>query len=135
MDLIERSTDRERDLLARVCWLYYMEALTHKEIGSRLGFSRVKVTRLLQQARDQGVVQINIAGAHSRFLRLEHALCKAFGLRDAVVVMEAEPGPSLYRALAQGAAGWLAARLEPEMLVGLSIGRDDFVSTECLSAS
>lgn len=119
----DSALSSERQLLGRVCWLYYMESLTHKEIANRLGFSRVKVTRLLQQAREQGMVQINIDTEQPQFLQLEHTLCRTFGLQDAVVVMEAEQGPLLYRALANGAASWLSSRLKPDMLIGLSLGR------------
>jgi DNA-binding transcriptional regulator LsrR (DeoR family) len=117
------NEDHELQQLVRISWLYYMEGLTHREIADRMGLSRVKVTRLLQQARNTGLVQIQIKGANSQFLQLEQALCKEFNLRDAVVVMEAESGPPLYRALAQGAADWLASRLQPGMQVGLSLGR------------
>lgn len=117
------NEDHEFQQLVRISWLYYMEGLTHREIADRMGLSRVKVTRLLQQARNTGLVQIQIKGANSQFLQLEQALCKAFNLRDAMVVMETEPDRPLYRMLAQGAAGWLTTRLQSGMQVGLSLGR------------
>lgn len=123
MDSISNLEDQERQRLTRICWLYYIEELTHKEIGERLGLSRVKVTRLLRHAREIGIVQIKIEGADALYSELEHALCEAFQLRDAVVVTDATPGPALFRALAQGASNWLAPRLKADMLVGLSLGR------------
>jgi len=115
----------ERDLrqLVRICWLYYMEGLTQKEIGERLNLSRIKVNRLLQHARSTGVVQITIQGPDTQFVAQEQALCAKYGLRDAVVVMDTENGAAQYRRLAEGASDWLMARLAPGMSVGLSLGR------------
>lgn len=118
-----QNKDRDQQQLLRISWLYYMEGLTHREIGDRLGLPRVKVTRLLQQARNMGIVEIKINGANTQYMQLEHALCEAFNLRDAVVVMEAEAGAALYRVLAKGAADWLMPRLQPGMTVGFSLGR------------
>lgn len=115
--------DHKLQQLMRISWLYYMEGLTQREIGARLGLSRVKVTRLLQQARNSGLVQITVNGANVQFLQLEQSLCKIFNLRDAVVVLDTKPGLPLYTTLAEGAAEWLADRLKPGMQVGLSFGR------------
>lgn len=123
MDNQPQNEDRAQQQLLRISWLYYMEGLTHREIAERLGLSRVKVTRLLQQARNAGIVEIKINGANTQYMQLEQRLCETFNLRDAVVLMEAETGEPLYRVLAKGAADWLAARLEPGMSVGLSLGR------------
>ncbi|MEL6209782.1 MAG: sigma factor-like helix-turn-helix DNA-binding protein, partial [Pseudomonadota bacterium] len=44
------------DLMVRAAWMYYHDDLTHAEIARKLGLSRVKVTRLLKRAREQGIV-------------------------------------------------------------------------------
>ena len=48
------------ELLAKVASLYYEEELTQNAIAARLGLSRVKIYRLLKQAKDEQVVQIVI---------------------------------------------------------------------------
>jgi lsr operon transcriptional repressor len=110
-------------LLVRIALMYYVDGLTQKEIGHRLGYSRIKVNRLLQQARDLGIVEININAPPGVYASLEQALCNAYGLRDAVVVPESGPGEALYLALAQGATGWLAERLTDGMIIGIGQGR------------
>lgn len=47
--------------LARVCHMYYEDGLTQQQIASRLHISRIKVSRLLNQARASNVVTIRIA--------------------------------------------------------------------------
>ena len=41
-------------LLGRVARMYYEHGLTHQEIANALGLSRIRVTRLLAEARDKG---------------------------------------------------------------------------------
>lgn len=74
-------------LLARIAAMYYNEELNQAEIGAALGLSRVKVYRLLKEARAQGVVQINIHWPIQRNGDLEGALVERFGLQHALVVM------------------------------------------------
>jgi DNA-binding transcriptional regulator LsrR (DeoR family) len=46
--------------MAEVARLYYVRELTQQEIAERLGVSRFKVLRLLEQARSEGVVRFEI---------------------------------------------------------------------------
>ena len=47
-------------LLYKIATAYYEDGLTQDQIGKRFGLSRIKVSRLLQQARQSRVVQITI---------------------------------------------------------------------------
>ena len=47
-------------LLMQVAKMYYMEQLTQAQIGRNLNTSRATVSRLLQEARDKGIVKITI---------------------------------------------------------------------------
>ena len=48
------------DLLLTVCDLYYKEKLTQSDIAKKVGLSRPTVAKLLDEALDKGIVQINI---------------------------------------------------------------------------
>jgi lsr operon transcriptional repressor len=111
------------DLLVRIAWLYYMEELTQKEIARRFNMSRVKVTRLLKKARDQGLVEIRIAKVRTSHLPLEASLRAEFGLADAMLIPTPVSPDSLRPALGQAAAAYLNRFLQPGMLVGLGMGR------------
>lgn len=52
-------TDSEH-LLVQASRLYYEQNMTQAEIGRRLNTSRSTVSRLLQEARDTGVVRVVI---------------------------------------------------------------------------
>ncbi|CAM5767984.1 sugar-binding transcriptional regulator [Bosea minatitlanensis] len=80
----------ETQTQVRAAWLYYMEGLTQAEIASRLKMTRLRVNRLLVEARSSGLVNITINSRLESCVRLERALVAAFGLKQAIVV----PGPA-----------------------------------------
>ena len=47
-------------LLYKVAKLYYKDNLKQDSIGRKLEISRYKVNRLLKEAREQGLVRINV---------------------------------------------------------------------------
>jgi DNA-binding transcriptional regulator LsrR (DeoR family) len=111
------------DLLVRIAWLYYMDNLTQAEIADRLNMSRIKITRFIKQAREKGIVQINIQSNNFSMLELEAALCNRYDLKDVKVVMSVAPRQSLQRLLARGASEWLVPRLESGITIGLGLSR------------
>lgn len=117
-----RSTD-ENLSLARIAWMYYMDNLTQAEIGDRLNLSRVKVTRLLREAREKGLVQISVQTENARVLELESTLAIRYGLKDIKVMPGVEHGQSLQRLLAKGASEWLVPRLETGITIGIGWSR------------
>lgn len=102
----------------RAAWLYYMEGLTQAEIADRLKMTRLRVNRLLVEARSSGLVNITINSRLESCVRLERALVAASGLREAIVVptpVEAAQVP----ALIGKAAGEFVSRLIEETPSGI----------------
>src|SRR3954470_12329110 len=73
-------------LRVRACWLYYMEGLTQAAIAERLGTSRLRVNRLLMEARASGLVGITINSPLASCVALEQRLVLEHGLDQAIVV-------------------------------------------------
>ena len=110
-------------LCARIARLYYESEMTQEQIGELLGLSRMKVNRLLGQARHAGVVQIRVNAPDEPYGRIQHDLLTTLRLQD-VRVVSTPPSPgSLRSALAAGAATWLIEQLRPDMVVGVGLGR------------
>jgi DNA-binding transcriptional regulator LsrR (DeoR family) len=87
--------------------LYYIEEATQAEIATRLGVSRASVSRLLSEARREGIVRIEVVAPVDRDAEeLERRVADALGL-DAVW---------LSRLPARGPAG---ARLAPSLSTAL----------------
>jgi DNA-binding transcriptional regulator LsrR (DeoR family) len=115
------TDDDTRALLIRVAWLYYVDQLNQQEIADRLRLSRVKVTRLLQRAREENIVEVRIAHATMPCLATERRLVERFGLCDAVVV-PADDGERLRQHLGQAAATYLERILRDGDVVGIGSG-------------
>ncbi|MCK3769063.1 sugar-binding transcriptional regulator [Microbacterium aerolatum] len=114
----------DEDLLTvRVAELYYDEAKTQDEIGALLKISRWKVGRLLTQARERGIVRIEIVHPRARRLGLERELAERFGLADAVVVPAPEDEGAELERVAQAAADHLAALRPVPRTLAVSWGR------------
>lgn len=74
------------ELLIRTAELYYEEGLNQYDISKLLGISRPTVSRMLEQAKETGVVEIVVHNPIQKDYKLADALRKKLGLRDAVVV-------------------------------------------------
>ncbi|MBC7724700.1 MAG: sugar-binding transcriptional regulator [Burkholderiaceae bacterium] len=110
-------------LLVRVAELYYDGNKTQDEIGAILGITRWKVGRLLAQARDEGIVRIEIVHPRARRAGLERALTERFGLADAVVVPSPSDAVDVRPRVSQAAADYLTALRPVPRVLGVSWGR------------
>ena len=66
--------------MAKAAVLYYHHDMTHEEVGQALGWSRVKTTRALKEARARGLVEFVIRDAVAPFEHLERILRDRYGL-------------------------------------------------------
>jgi DNA-binding transcriptional regulator LsrR (DeoR family) len=100
--------------------LYYGDDLSQQEVAERLNVSRSTISRLLQLARDAGIVRIEVRPPSSS-AELSTQLTSALGLRRAAVV--AGDGRSGVRALVPAALSELERlRLEPGSVLTTSSG-------------
>jgi deoxyribonucleoside regulator len=108
-------------LAARVATLYYEDNKTHDDIGAMMGLSRWKVARILQHAKDVGIVTIHISQPTSRVTDLEEHIRDHFGI-DTVIVVDSNDTPAL-DAVARQAAEHLIERASGITTLGMSWGR------------
>ena len=108
----------EAQTQVRAAWLYYVEGLTQAEIAERLKMTRLRVNRLLVEARSSGLVNITINSRLESCVRLERALVAEFGLKDAVVV-PSPADPEQVAAQIGKAAGDFVSRLIEESPSGI----------------
>ncbi len=122
-------------LLAQVASLYYEEALTQSQIGSKLDLSRVKVYRLLKEAKEKQVVRIKINWPVERHLQLEQALKESFDLREAFVMRTslANGGIPILAQLGQLGAHYLEQLLTDEMALAICMGRSTYEVIQAIS--
>lgn len=112
-------------LLCKVSRLYYESNLTEREIAHRLQLSRPKVSRLLKQARAEGIVQIGVLSPPGVYPDLEDRLERRFELQEAIVVEASDVASQegVSREVGAAAARHLQETLGGTSTVGLSWGR------------
>ena len=121
------SADRPSEvvLAARVAQQYYLEGVSKVDIADRLGISRFRVARLLDSARDAGMVRIEIGlPGGSLDAALSAELCSAFGLRHAFVFNFPDDEQALLRQRLGEAVGQaLMDLITPGDVLGMSWSR------------
>lgn len=120
---MRRGSQEHSEAMLRVAQLYYEKDLTQDQIARRLILTRWKVGRLLDNAKDAGIVRIQIVHPQARQHNLESALVDTYGLDHAVVVPGGEEPGAQRRTVARAAAEFLCD-LKPEpRILGVSWGR------------
>jgi len=115
----------DANLLVKVAKLYYEEGLTQIEIAQKMRLSRPKVSRLLTEARNEGVVQITVKSMPESLEDLERELENRLGLKDSLVVRVANPDDpeEVSKKLGEFAAQYFDRVVQEGDLVGFSWGR------------
>ncbi|EEF61693.1 sugar-binding transcriptional regulator [Pedosphaera parvula] len=105
--------------------LYYVDNLPQTDIAKFINVSQAKISRLLAEARQRGIVQITVAEYEFRNRDLEKALQDRFGLLSAYVIRSSSNiAPEDFRRMvAHFAAPLVASLLQPGMTVAVSGGR------------
>lgn len=129
-----KDTD-DSELMSRAAWLYYVGELNQEETANRLGTTRARVNKLLQQARDTGIVSISIEARDNGLMEVEDDLRIRFGLKrcicsPAIGLGRNDTLPGTLEDYPRRAVGSLAADLlreqlakKPTSVIGTGWGR------------
>ncbi len=112
---------RDTRLLAKIASWYYLENMNQEDIARRARLSRSTISRLLQRARDEGVVAITVNLPDKTESFLERRLEDTFGLKEAVVTTRADE-EDVPAVLGRAAAGYLHRILQPGDRIGIGWG-------------
>ena len=111
------------ELLAKVAAMYYEGEMTQHDIAAALDLSRIKIYRLLKEARESQVVRILINWPIKRSLELEARLVERFDLERALVLQTgATDSTLLRRQIAQLAARYLEGALVDNASLSICFG-------------
>lgn len=105
--------------------MYFLDELTQGEIAHRLGTSQASVSRLLSEARRQGIVKIEISPPHpADVAELARLTAEALGLASVHLIAGGAVGPSVGAALGPALREALAhADLRPGDVLLTASGR------------
>lgn len=117
------SVQERWNILATVANLYYNSEMTQSQIAERLYTSRSKISRMLKEARELGIVEIYIKEPWERNLAYEQKIMEAFPLKNLRVIATKDSNRDKTQALlSEAAAYYLDSVVKPNMVVGISWG-------------
>lgn len=129
------AKDRLR-LLKKVAHLYYEKDMNQRQIAKLIGVSRSQVSRMLTEAKEQGIVKITILDTVDSCEDLESLLKRYFNLRDAVVVPTASYIPDMIRqVVGKAGANYLNKIIKSNQKIGISWGISLYEMIKALEAT
>ncbi|WP_292898130.1 MULTISPECIES: sugar-binding transcriptional regulator [unclassified Nitratireductor] len=111
----------DHELMSRAAWIYYVGGLNQEETANRLGTTRARVNKLLQSAKDAGIVSISIDSRSNGLLEVEDRLRQRFNLErcicsPALGLSRTDKLPGNLSEYPRRAVGSLAATLVKELI-------------------
>lgn len=113
----------ERKLIVKICKLYYFESWTQERIAVKFGISRPVVSKLMQKAWDECVVEILIHDDMLETSDLEKEIETAFDLRQVLVVPSRDLNQDLiYSTVGKATANFVLKTMKQLERIGVSWG-------------
>ncbi|MDO4633692.1 MAG: sugar-binding transcriptional regulator [Eubacteriales bacterium] len=110
-------------IMSMVANLYYNKNLTQDEIAKRIYTSRSKVSRLLKEAKELGIVEIRIQELWERSLNYEERLKEEFDIKYIrVVQIDSQDIEKSLERLGEVTAYYVDSMIDDHMTVGISFG-------------
>ena len=110
---------KKLSLLAEVACDYYERGLTQNEIADKLFLSRTRVSRLLKEAVDEGIVSFSVNYTFERHYEIEERLKNRFGLKHARVLNNRISEKSMYhRDVCKLGAEYLMEHMKKNLIIG-----------------
>ncbi|MFF2387193.1 sugar-binding transcriptional regulator [Agromyces sp. NPDC058104] len=114
---------RDRGMrLLEIARLYYEHGMGQAEIAQAAGLSRPTIGRMLKEAREVGIVRIQVSHPFERSVALERAIHSRYGVQHVRASAQA-PQESGFRAVAGECVALLDDLLVGGMRLGLTNGR------------
>ena len=113
----------EESLMVKAAWYYYFENMTQQAIADRLSISRMRVIKLLENARQTGVIQFRLRSDGVGMVKQSQELINKYHLKDVFLIPEvdsdeAHPNESIARA----GAMYIADRLGDNACINVGYG-------------
>lgn len=111
-------------LMVKVAKMYYENSMKQEEIAKELQISRSLISMILTEAKEVGIVQINIRNPQLNNDELSEEYKKTFNLRKCVIVPTAvQDANTLRKLVAQRTVDLFNQEIQSQNNVGISWGR------------
>ncbi|MDD3213737.1 MAG: sugar-binding transcriptional regulator [Eubacteriales bacterium] len=114
--------DYEESLMIKIAWYYYFENMTQQNVANTLGISRMRVIKLLEKARQTGIIQFHLRKDGEKRMKLERSLMETYHLKDAFIVPASLNKSQVNAAIAEAASMYIAERLTDNSFINMGYG-------------
>lgn len=118
------TSSEDIKLITLVAKQYYFEGRTQNEISDSLNISRTKISRMLKQSRELGLVTIRINLNPIELSDLEQELRQRFGIERALIAIDHDDEEVQRAAVAQLVADHLDEILADGTVISVGMGRN-----------
>ncbi|NLU36844.1 MAG: hypothetical protein GXX01_07485 [Clostridiales bacterium] len=125
------NTKFDMALMVKVAQMYYIDGMKQEEIARQVQISRSLISMILAEAKEIGIVEVNIRNPLLNNDDVSSQLKEEFGLTDCIAVPTSVQDISVLRKLiAQRAVDLVNQLLDNNMTIGIAWGRTcyEFVS-------
>jgi len=113
----------EESLMVKASWYYYFENMTQQAIADRLSISRMRVIKLLENARQTGVIQFRLRSDGVGMVRQSQELINKYHLKDVFLIPEVDTDESHpNESIARAGAMYIADRLGDNACINVGYG-------------
>ncbi|WP_245598953.1 sugar-binding transcriptional regulator [Halotalea alkalilenta] len=132
---MSKISDDKQALSIEAARLYYQADYSQQQIANRLGLSRPTVSRLLQHAKQQGYVRIEIHDPRDTLDELAARLVQHFGLKEARLCHSPlDQYEEIQRHLSETAAEWIHDNVKDGDIIGVTWGTTMYAVARRLAA-
>ncbi|QNT79224.1 sugar-binding transcriptional regulator [Entomobacter blattae] len=114
----------EKRLLTEMAVDYYLNEITQEEIAKKFGISRIKVGRLLKQARQEGIVEISIPNHSILNVELEQKMLELFSIQRVLIAQDHPDEDEQRKRVASLVSKWLSQHIKDQMVIAVGQGRN-----------
>ncbi len=114
----------DKRFILKIATLYYNEGLTQAEIAKKMEISRPLVSKILQEAKNTGIVEIYIKDEDAYSIALEMEIEKKYGLTEVIIVPNQKSATEAIskKNVGRAAASYLSSILPKVKKIGVSWG-------------
>lgn len=112
----------EESLMVKAAWYYYFENMTQQAIADRLSISRMRVIKLLESARQNGIIQFRLRSDGVGMMEQSRALMEKYHLKDAFLIPSGDEETTINESIARAGAMYIADRLSDNACINVGYG-------------
>jgi DNA-binding transcriptional regulator LsrR (DeoR family) len=113
-------------VLVEIAKMYYEQGQSQKSIAAEFGLSRPTLSRMIQEIREQGIVEIKIRPPETRikdYLELAKKITVKLKLKEVLIVPYSTTSALLRKNMGKCGAEWLGRQIRKKFVLGTAGGR------------